>query len=198
MINNEHFWVGEVVEFQSNDILILELFNKDYNLVRNPIVSYQQNDDEVLFCALRSFQDSLDHTRKAVALNMSENELQQEHPEHRLLIKPYLSILLLGSIHGKTFSRGIQKVNIGLHNRLHITPETSVQWFLTNKTALSSLLWQIVNSLFLKPQLKSICSLLARGSDFIEYKSVFLQILSSLLRDDYFTLKEIADDLNQC
>jgi hypothetical protein len=197
MINNEHFWIGEVVEITSFDSILLELFNKEYNLIQNPFISIHQNNDEILYCVLQTFEDSIDKTRKAVALNMTEEEIKKEHPEHTFLIKPYIIATIIGSLHDSTFSSGIQKFNVGLHSRFEKTSTKTINWFLQNTSSLSSLLNHIIKNQFLKYQLKSICALWMQNNEISNSKPILLRSLSYLLRDDYFLLKEIADYIKQ-
>jgi hypothetical protein len=190
-------WIGEVVEVSSYDTILVELYKKEYNLVKNPFISIHQNNDEVIYCVLQTFQDSIDKSRKAVALHMSEEEIGREHPEHTFLIKPYVTATIIGSLHDLTFSSGIQTFTIGLHSRFSVTKKESMNRFMQNNIFLTSLLSYILNHPLLKPQLKSICARWIKNQEMSESKPQLLRNLSFLLRDDYFLLKEIADYIKQ-
>lgn len=196
-MNNASIYIGEVVDLSSSESITLELVNSDYDVIRNPLISKINDSKEVLFCALKIFENSIDSSRKAIAYHMNPEDLQKEHPEQTFLIKPYLTAALTGSVHQNTFTNGVQMFNIGLHSRFEITSLETIRWFQDNVIALSTLFKQIYTNLLTKPQLKSICTLFLKNDRSLHAKSSILNILSSILCNDYLYFKEIAEYIQQ-
>lgn len=193
MMNNECYWVGEVVDISSPDVITMELLNSEYHIIKNPFISLKKETDEIIYCAVKTYQNSIDTTRKAVAYHMSTEELETEHPEQVFLIKPYLDIVLLGSIHENKFLNGIQQFNVGLHTRLEYTSKDTMDWLLSNHNALYSLMNQIQGNPMTRSLLKSICFYMIQNSDPLDTKVKLLTVLKMVLREDYLGFKEIAD-----
>jgi hypothetical protein len=197
MVQNEYFWIGELVEISSFDSITIQLYKSDFNMIKNPFISLYKDKNEIIYCVTQIFEDSIDKSRKAIALNLSDEELRIEHPEHTYLIKPYISAVLVGTFNESSFTSGVKMFNVGLHNRLAITQSETILKLYQNKYTFSSLLSYVVNHPFLKLQLKLICSLWIKQKENSETKNVLLRNLSYLLRDDYFLLKEISDYLDE-
>lgn len=190
----EHIFVGEVIEIMTFETLLVELYKKDFDVIQNPLVSFHQEKAEVIFCVLKTFQDSIDQSRRALALNMSETMLQKEHPEHQLLIKPYITILIIGSLFESTFATGIQKFNIGLHSRCSIVTESTIRNIVESSKTLNPFLGYFATHPLLKNQLKNIVKIFT--NNYPEQKHVLIHSLCNFLRDDYFLLKEISNYIN--
>lgn len=196
MVGNVNSWIGEVVEITSFDTITLQLYINDFDMIQNPFISIHRNEDEVIYCTIQLFNDSIDKSRKAIALNLNDEELNTEHPEHVFLIKPYLTAINIGTFTKTTFTSGVQKFNLGLHSRFVVTKAETIIKFTQNEHTLNSLLSYITNNPFLKPRIKSICSLWTTKIGNFETKNIILRNLSYLLRNDYFLLKEIAEYIN--
>ena len=190
---NESLYIGEVVEVQTYDTFLIELYQKDFDLTIHPLISILRDDAEVIYAVINSFQDSIDQSRRAIALNMTEETLQKEHPEHQFLIKPYLTAIMIGSFYQSTFIGGLQKINVGLHCRCSITSNSTFNQIMESNIALHSFMNYVIGHPMIKQQIKSICKLLLSTQNTQEQKSMLLQNLSFFLRDDYFQLKEIAN-----
>ena len=190
-MNKEMEPIGEVVELMLDGSIVLELKNQGYDLIKKPLLSCFIDEEEMVFCGLRLYKDSIDKTRRAVALSMTPEEIESEYPQAAYLVKPYLSAILLGTVHTNRFASGIQPRNIGLHSQFYAMTDEKYRWFFYDNKALSSVLAQITQNPLTKSMLKTLCQKFLQLENTPESRVSLFRILGSCLHDDYFSFKDI-------
>lgn len=192
MMTKDTNTIGEVVELLGDGTIVLELHTIEFHVMDYPLLSCFSGEEEILFLGMRIYKDSIDKTRRAVALHMTSAEIESEYPQASLLIRPYLSALLLGTIQEERFASGVQPSNIGIHSQFCKTTDQQYRWILNNNKILVSLLSQIAQNPITKPMLKTISRKLLQLDQSAEARSILFRTLGSILREDYFTFKEIT------
>ena len=184
--------MGEVVELIPDGTIVLELTHTEYDLMEDPLLSCLYGEEEMIFCGLRLYKDSIDKTRRAIALHMTPEEIESEYPQATYLVKPYLSALLLGTVYENRFASGIQPRNIGLHSPFYTMGDDRYRWLFSDNRTLSSFLTQISQNPLTKPMLKTLGKKWLRMENTPEARVTLFRILGSCLHDDYFTFKDIT------
>jgi len=185
-------WVGEIVECSDISTINVEVYPQLQYTEDLALLQAEIDQNLCILPVLHMMKVPLDPTRKAVALNMDQSEINRQYPQQALFIKQYFHCFLAGSLQSGVFREAFSPPGLGIHSRLKPLELKYYQQLLSHEASLYTFLSCFTRDPSYIPSLKTIGRNFMRNQENQAYKSVFLKNLSLLLKGQYFILKDLS------
>lgn len=187
--------IGEIVEIIDPVKLIAEVYNNNFSLINGNIFFSEKNTIKTLFLSQNIFKEPIDKSRRAVALNLTYEEIISKYPQNKFIIKDYMSLFLMGTIQDYKFIGLSQIVNVGIHERIYELTKPEYKIFIDNEEYLYSVLIGIYNNKQIVLSMKPFLKILLKYEKTSIFLSNLYKILTIIFKNDYLLLKDIVSDL---
>jgi hypothetical protein len=185
-------WVGEIVEWSDISSIKLEAYPK---LSYNDDLALLQAEIDQAICilpVLHMMKIPLDPTRKAVALNMDDQEITMQYPQQSLFVKQYFHCFLAGSLVNDHFREAYTPLGLGIHTRAKALDSKCYALLMSHEASLFSFLSCFTRDPAYTPLLKTIGKNLLKDHQDPLMQTILIKNLSLLLKGQYFILKDLV------